>query len=73
MAQLGKIDTAKLNEMKDVFSKRLRGFRTLIPILTFTLIYRFVSPVAITPIANAISDWASKKKPNKPEGTSKNA
>lgn len=58
MAKLGKeVDPKKIAEMREVFTKRLKGFRTLLPIMTFTLIYRYISPVAITPVAN----WVSSK------------
>ena len=68
LAQMAKVtaeDIAKSKEAKEIFSKRLKGFRTLIPILTFTMIYRYISPVAITPIANMISDWSSKRNAKK--------
>lgn len=45
----------KLAEKK--LSNQLKGFRALSVIGTFTFIYRFVAPVAITPISNAIGRW----------------
>lgn len=65
MAKMGKVDPKKLAEMKEVFSKRLGGFRTLMPIVTFTMVYRYISPVAITPVANWISDKFSEAKKQK--------
>lgn len=59
MAKATADDIAKSKEARELFTKRLKGFRTLLPILTFTLIYRYISPVAITPIANLISDKLS--------------
>lgn len=40
---------------------RLKGFRTLIAIVTFTTIYRYVAPVAITPVANKLGKWLNEK------------
>ncbi|MCM1004653.1 MAG: hypothetical protein NC408_09995 [Candidatus Gastranaerophilales bacterium] len=65
MAKMGKVDPKKLAEMKEVFSNRLGGFRTLMPILTFTMVYRYISPVAITPVANWVSDKFSAAKKEK--------
>ena len=45
--------------------KRLRGFRTLIGIVTFTTIYRYVTPVAITPFANKIGKKINERKQKK--------
>ena len=72
MAKVTAEDIEKSKIAREVFSKRLKGFRTLLPILTFTLIYRFISPVAITPIANVVSDKisANKKKKAEQEGAS---
>lgn len=52
-------------EAEKLLGKKLKGFRTLIGIVTFTLIYRFVAPVAITPIANAIGRWINGNNKNK--------
>lgn len=65
MAKMGKVDPEKLAEMKKVFSHRLGGFRTLMPIVTFTMVYRYISPVAITPLANWVSDKFSAAKKEK--------
>lgn len=46
---------------KDLGTK-LRGVRTLATLATFTLIYRYVTPVLITPIANMIGDKITEKK-----------
>ena len=45
-------DTRKTAERQ--LSRQLKGFRTLAGILTFTMIYRFITPVVITPVANSI-------------------
>ena len=42
-------------------SRTLKGFRALMPIVTFTMIYRYIVPVAITPLANNIGNWLNAK------------
>ncbi len=37
--------------------KNLKAVRALMSILTFTFIYRYVTPVGITPLANRIGNW----------------
>lgn len=57
-----KILTAKEAEAaKKALSNRLKGFRTLISIVTFTTIYRYLAPVAITPVANKFGNWLNNK------------
>lgn len=66
------MDIAKLEGKKAPISpeklgKRLKGIRTLASITVFTLIYRYATPVLITPLANMLGDkWnaniAEKKK-----------
>lgn len=71
-AQEKKIKAAKLApEAKQVamekLGKQLKGFRTLIGIVTFTTIYRYVAPVLITPIANWIGGKINAKRGSKPD------
>lgn len=54
---LGQISAEKAAELEAKLGSRLKGFKTLATLLTFTLIYRFVTPVAITPLAN----WMGRK------------
>ena len=49
-------DEAAKEAAKKKLSNRLKGFRAFIGIVTFTTIYRYISPVAITPIANMIGN-----------------
>ena len=54
---LGKFaDKAAKDEALKKMSNRLKGFRAFIGIVTFTTIYRYISPVAITPLANMIGN-----------------
>ncbi len=58
-------DKAAKKLAEENLGKQLKGFRTLIAIGTFTFIYRFVAPVAITPVANAIGRWINGKSTKK--------
>ena len=50
----GLIPPEKLKEFEAKLGDRLKGFKTLSSLLTFTLIYRYASPVIITPLANKV-------------------
>ena len=64
------IDIAKLegknaNEIADkaaTLSKKLKGFRTLASITVFALIYRYFTPVVMTPVANWFGDKLNARK-----------
>lgn len=45
----------------------IKGFRTLVGILTFTMMYRYVVPVAIAPLSNKIGDYIASKFSKKPK------
>jgi hypothetical protein len=53
-------------------SNRLKHFRPLASLGVFTLIYRFVTPVLITPIANWIGEKINEKVAKKGEGQKEN-
>lgn len=57
--------------------KKAKGVRVLASLAVFTLIYRYATPVLITPIANRIGDWwnarIAAKKERKNEQGVKNA
>ena len=42
-------------------NKNIKGVRILASLSVFTLIYRYATPVLITPIANKIGDWLNLK------------
>jgi len=69
---LGEI-TGDLEKFKKDFGNKLKGFKTLSTLLTFTLIYRYVTPVVITPVANAIGDRLNAKRKAKQEQKNKTA
>ena len=54
---LGQISKEEAKEFKKTFGDKLKGFNALTQLITFTLIYRYVTPVVITPIAN----WIGRK------------
>ena len=58
---LGEISAEKAAEILKKKSDRLKGFKTLASLATFTLIYRYITPVIITPIANMIGGKLNNK------------
>jgi hypothetical protein len=62
---LGEVTAEQAAKMKKLTSNRLKGFKTLASLGTFTLIYRYVTPVIITPIANAIGGYMNNKSKEK--------
>lgn len=64
---LGKISADKLPDLLQNFGKKLKGFKTLASLATFTLIYRYVTPVIITPIANKVGAKFNEKRVAKRE------
>ena len=42
-------------------TKQIKGVKTLAAIATFTFLYRYLAPVAITKPANRIGEWVGKK------------
>ena len=59
----GKSEQAKAVLKK--LSKNVKGVRILASLATFTLIYRYVTPVLITPFANKIGDKINAKRAEK--------
>lgn len=52
LVQSGKISEAEYETFAKRLPKRVKNVKTLATLLTFTLTYRYVTPVLITPIAN---------------------
>lgn len=46
-------------------SEKIKGIRVLASLLIFTTVYRYVSPVLITPVANKIGDWYNERRAEK--------
>lgn len=64
-AALGQTAIKDASKMRELTGRRLKGFKTLASLLTFTLIYRYATPVIITPIANWIGKQLEERKANK--------
>ena len=63
-----KAEGKDVSSMTESLGNRIKGVRILATLATFTLIYRFLTPVLITPIANKIGDKLNEKaKANKAE------
>ncbi|MBQ7125872.1 hypothetical protein IJO12_02180 [bacterium] len=58
---LQKMSETQAAEALKRLNKGLRGFRTGLSILTFTMIYRLIAPVLITPVANKAGNWLNAK------------
>lgn len=54
---LGQISKEEAKILKETFGDKLKGFNALTSLITFTLIYRYLTPVLITPVAN----WIGRK------------
>lgn len=69
-AEMAKIEGKSKEEIEKItggLSNRLKGVRILAGLATFTLIYRYATPVLITPIANKIGDWVNARNAAKKE------
>ena len=62
---LGKFTPKEVADAKKTLSRGIVGFRALMAIITFTTLYRFVVPVAITPLANKIGHYVEEKRQQK--------
>ena len=56
-----KMSLADKKAAMEKLGKKLKAVRSLMGILTFTFIYRYVTPVAITPFANKIGNWVNAR------------
>lgn len=63
---LGQLSPEKYEKLTKSLGPKLKCFGALMGLLTFTTIYRFITPVAITPLANWLGDmyltWKKGKK-----------
>ena len=65
IAMLRGENAEKARELAEKMGARLKGFGALSRLATFTLIYRYITPVLITPIANKIGDKINSKTEDK--------
>ena len=49
-------------EQLKALSEKTKGIRVLASLLIFTTVYRYISPVLITPFANKIGDWYNDRR-----------
>ena len=57
-----KVDSEKAKMIKESLGSKLKNFGSLMGLLTFTLIYRYVTPVLVTPLANKLGDKLNQRK-----------
>ena len=62
LAKLEKADPKVIEELEKGLGHKLKGVRTLVSLAIFALIYRYIAPVAITPLANRIGERINSKK-----------
>lgn len=62
IAKLEGKDAKVIEQKAATLSKKLKGFRTLASITVFALIYRYFTPVVMTPVANWFGDKINAKK-----------
>lgn len=62
IAKLEGKDAKAIEEKAATLSKKLKGFRTLASITVFALIYRYFTPVIMTPVANWFGDKINARK-----------
>lgn len=58
---LGQISEQEAKVLKESLGKKLKGLNALTGLITFTLIYRYVTPVVVTPFANWIGNKINAK------------
>ena len=63
--KMEKMSEAQIKDFNKLMGDRLKGFSTLATLATFTLIYRYATPVIITPIANWLGEILNEKQAKK--------
>ena len=61
MIAKAKSEGKDVGEMKAALGNKIKGVRILASLATFTLIYRYLTPVLITPVANWIGDKLNER------------
>ena len=62
---LGKISPEKCAALEKSLGTKLKCFGALMGLATFTTIYRYATPVLITPVANKLGDWWNNRNKGK--------
>ncbi|MBR6127504.1 hypothetical protein IKQ21_07465 [bacterium] len=63
--KMSKMSDAQIKDFNKLMGDRLKGFSTLATLITFTLIYRYVTPVLMTPIANWCGEYLNNRNAKK--------
>lgn len=63
--KMSALDSKEYNEALERTVKQIKGVRTIAGIVTFTLLYRYLAPVFIAPVANKLGEWVGKKSDKK--------
>ena len=62
LAKLNNASPEEIEKLQKGLGSKLKGVRTLVSLAIFALIYRYVAPVLITPVANRIGERVNEKK-----------
>ena len=73
LAKLQKKDAKYIEELQNNMGRNLKTFRPLCSLAVFTLIYRYIAPVLITPLANNIGEYFNTRRKLKAEASAENA
>ncbi len=65
LAQNGKITQQAEKKALEAIAKASKGVPVFASLTVFTFIYRYFTPVAVTPIANLFGNWLAERKKNK--------
>lgn len=68
----GALSQQECEKLSKSLGSKLKLFGALMGLVTFTTIYRYATPVVITPIANKIGEHFNKKRKEKAQGISLN-
>ncbi len=62
ITKIRKVDSEKAKLIKESLGTKLKNFGSLMGLVTFTLIYRYITPVLVTPLANKMGDKLNARK-----------
>lgn len=65
LVQKGEVSDAEYQKFVEKLPRRLKSVNTLAALLTFTLTYRYATPVLITPFANMLGSWWNSRREKK--------
>ncbi len=65
LVQKGQVSEEEYAKFVEKLPKRIKSVKTLASLATFTLVYRYFTPVVITPLANALGKFLKHRKEQK--------